>query len=498
MPDHATTTTASAPPVDPPAVRAVAAPAGPLPASAVASSALPPPAADNLADGLAPAEVERLALSLFALLFAAAAVLPARPSWVHVWAEWRVTEVVLALFGLALLAVRPWRRRVLRARNASVLLAVGGLAAGWWAAPRSAMVDATFVHLALCLVTGFFTGRVVAARRSGWRPLAVFIAGVAGLVALAGLLEVASGRNPLYEGTDTNPYHALYREERRAISTQFNPAPLGSFLVLALPFAGWLAGRREPRWHLAALGGVAVIAATTLLTYSRGALAGLAAAAALSLLFAGRRRALLVLASLLVTTLAVASTLPYPLNKLSLPGLLERGGVTSEQRLSRIETTAAILAEHPLLGLGFHQARRQFEHYFPPTRPAWARGEPVLDNAYLTVLAETGLVGAGALATFLLLELGRGLRAWRRHREPFVAAALAGVLGLLVTAVGYDLVYWSGPVLSFALVLGVLSGAAQAPASGREHPLEHGGEVAQVEPRQDDVRRAVEGAQAAG
>lgn len=413
-------------------------------------------------NGLSPGEVRALGLGAFALLLSAAAFLPARATWVHVWSEWRVTAVVLGALALVLLTVRPWRTQVLQARNAPLLLALAGLAAGLWAAPRTGITDRTFTHLALCLVTGFLCARVVAAERSLWRPLALCVAGVAGLVALGGLVEVATGTNLLYADLGENPYSTMYREERRAISTQFNPAPLGSLLVVALPFAAWFAASRERRWRLPALIGVPVIVVTIFLTYSRGALLGLFVATGLALLLAGRPRQLLILVGLLATVVLLASWLPYPFNKFGTHGFLEGGGLNSVKRLSRFEMTAAILADHPLVGLGFQGSRDQFDAWYPPHRPSWGKGGRVLDSTYLTVFAETGLLGAGAMATFLLLVLRRGLVAWRLTRDRFVAAALVGVIGLLVTGVGYDLIYWSGPVLCLALGLGVLSGAADA------------------------------------
>ncbi len=434
----------------PPAVR-------PLPPGTRKSAGLDePPAPISRSAGRA------FGLLLFVLLFGSAAVLPWRLNWVHVWGEWPVLELSLVAIPVLLLAVRPWRSRLLRARNGIALLALAALAAGLWAAPRSPMTDRTFVHLALIVVAGYLCARLVAGERSLWRPLALVIAVIAGLVALGGLLEVVTGTNPLYEASADNPYYAMYRAERRAISTQFNPAPLGSFLVMAWPFAAWLGASHERRFRLPGLAALALIVPATLLTYSRGALLGLVLSVALALLLARRQRQLLALAGLAAIVVLLASHLPYPFNKYGSQGFLEGGGVTSVKRLSRLEMTGAILADRPLTGLGFHGSRNEFDRYYPPQRPSWGKGGRVLDNAYLTVLAETGLLGSMALAAFLFVELARGALAWRRSRGGFLGAGLTGACGILVTAAGYDLVYWSGPAMFCVLVLGLVSGAADA------------------------------------
>ncbi len=444
-----------------------------------------------------------LALGLFLLLFCGAAVLPSQLDWVHVWGDWPTTETVLLAVLVVLLSVRPSRSRLLRARNATLVVGLAGLAAGLWAAPSSPMADRTFIHLALLVAAGFLAARAAAADRALWRPIALTIAIVAGLVALGGLLEVATGTNLLYEGAADNPYYAMYRAERRAISTQFNPAPLGSLLVMAWPFAAWLAASRERRWRLPGLATLAVIVPATLLTYSRGALLGLALSVALALVLARRRRLLLALAGLAAVVVLLASHLPYPYNKYGSQGFLEGGGITSVKRLSRLEMTGAILARHPFLGLGFHGSRNDFDLYYPPQRPSWGKGGRVLDNAYLTVLAETGLLGAAALAAFLLGELARGALAWRRFRGGFVGAALVGAGGILVTGAGYDLIYWSGPAMFVALVLGLVSGSADAahssswlPSTEAEQPAEHRQDVPGIEPRQDGPGIAMERPQA--
>jgi hypothetical protein len=432
-------------------------------------------------------------LFLFWVLLLGAALLPSQVNWVHVWGGWPWSAVALGGF-LAPLVVLA-HGRLSKVWDWTVWTAVLALAAGLWTTPWLAPALPTFVQLGLLLLVGFGCGRVVSGDRSLWPWLALALTVVGTAVALVGLVEVTVGRNPLYEWSE-NPFYAVFGPQRRAMSTQFNPAPLGSFLALVVPFAAWLGWGERSAWRSPARLALLILLAGTIVTYSRGALLALVFSAAVGLVLVGRRRQVLALVVAVVVLVATASLLPYPLDKFGVRGFLSHGGFTSVKRLSRVEMTAAMLHDRPLVGLGLHGFRAHFHDYYPSARAPAGKAGGVADNSYLTILGETGLLGAGGLALFLGVQLARGIRAWRRRRGGLLVPALASSAGLVVSAAGYDLVYWSGPTLLGLLVLGLVAGAARA-GSEVEEPAQEDPKVPGVEHHQGGTA-AVVGAQPGG
>ena len=98
-----------------------------------------------------------------------------------------------------------------------------------------------------------------------------------GIVAILGIFEWYLGKNFYYDYIIYNPYYERFIANpiRRPMSTQFNPAPLGSFLLICLPFNFILF--KDKKYFFRLLGLVFVILNITviLLTLSRAAFLGL-------------------------------------------------------------------------------------------------------------------------------------------------------------------------------------------------------------------------------
>jgi O-antigen ligase len=236
--------------------------------------------------------------------------------------------------------------------------------------------------------------------------------------------------------------------EGRLKGAGLNPNQLGTYLVVAVLFAGTLAANR--RWPasartawlvVAALGGLAAF-----MTLSRGALVGLAAALVVTPLVIGRGRrfaAVIVIAAAVVgsfTWYAVVAP-AHAVERITNP---ERGGGSGREDLWRVGWR--MVEDQPLIGVGAGNFPEASIHYL--LRPgSTQRDEFIVDekkvahNIYLTVLSELGAVG---LAVFLMIIgqcLRCALRAGRRFAQrgdPTMELIARGLFLALVSLVVAD------------------------------------------------------------
>lgn len=184
---------------------------------------------------------------------------------------------------------------------------------------------------------------------------------------------------------------------------------------------------------------------------SRGAWTGFAAAIAI-LTVMGYLRAKYLLAGIVFVALIL-----YALGVLDPAGLAHANYFGEEATGARIEMWGAALlvfSNHPLIGIGWMN--------FPELLPSvidWRHGagnHP--HNIYLSLLAETGLIGFTLFFVPIIVVLRRSVRKSRSD-----IAALAGLLGLTVFLVhgAVDVVFY-GPqaMLAFGVALGLASRAA--------------------------------------
>jgi O-antigen ligase len=125
------------------------------------------------------------------------------------------------------------------------------------------------------------------------------------------------------------------------------------------------------------------------------------------------------------------------------------------ERLAHWEAALAMLADHPLLGVGIGNYVPVYPAY---AVPGWKDPLGHAHNQYLNVAAETGLVGLAAYLIFLAAWAGH---AWGAVRSlsgyaQGVALGVLGVLGALVTHSLFDNLYVHGMNMHLALLLGLL------------------------------------------
>lgn len=253
---------------------------------------------------------------------------------------------------------------------------------------------------------------------------------------------ILTGSADLYLG---NTFHNVARLR----GTMCEPLYLGSYLLVVLPWLWPGRGRSRRSWLLPGLGGLLL-----LLTWSRGAwLAAAAQGLALACFHRGgwlrRLPRSLVAGGVLVTAAALAAFLFSDLSIFQLPRdrLLQSFSTRDWSNLTRFYSMQAgwrAFLLSPVVGVGWGQFSFHFPLLVDPLGLQSQFSWPVVNNFFLKVLCETGVVGLGALL-WLVWRLVR--TALNRARDGGVVAwrvrtgliALGGVALQLMTFSQYNL-----------------------------------------------------------
>jgi O-antigen ligase len=265
------------------------------------------------------------------------------------------------------------------------------------------------------------------------------------------------GLGPLYDlfvgGTETGG--SLIPWTGRPFSTFGHPNLFGFYCAIVTAMLMAIVMHSGDRLHRRSALALSLLGvAGTLASDSRGSWMGLAAAIAI-LAFMGSKRAKYVLAGALLIGLAM-----YVLSALNLAGPGRTSSFAEETAAPRIALWGAALlmfASHPLTGIGWMN--------FAPLLTSvinWQYGAGIHPhNVYLSLLAETGLIGFALFLAPVFIILRRSTNRFRSD-----VAALAGLLGLTVFLVHglVDVALFSPQAM---LMVGVALGlASRAMTSG--------------------------------
>ena len=371
-----------------------------------------------------------------------------------------VTRIGLALACLAVLLER--RQRVFRWTDWPIWLFALSLLPSVFAAQLDPLAVRLYLDLALPALLVYYLVSEILAESQAFRLAALALCVMSALVSLGGLADFLFSENPVYRHLLENPYYRGYiAGVARPMSSQYNPAALGGYLLASLPFHVLLfreARSRRAQWLAAA--GVALLALVLILTFSRGAFLGLVAAYLFYLHIHDRRLKAIVYGTLLCLFVAAASIPGSPFQRLGFRSL-GRMGVVSQYRTNRADIAWRMFRDHPLAGVGLEQYRVHFEEY-DLEEEYTPRENRIADNMYLTLLAETGLAGTlgfALLAGSLIQRAGRRLR--RSSRPPpgelRLIICLMAFIGLLVDMAGYELFFWPNQYLHLLFIVGCLS-----------------------------------------
>jgi O-Antigen ligase len=260
-----------------------------------------------------------------------------------------------------------------------------------------------------------------------WLPrvLAIVAVALASLFAVVGLVEEATRRLIFY--TPAVEIGNAYSSFFRVTSLFRDPSLYGRHVVLGLAVVVVLLWSRRLGIALAAaIAGV--LFAGLFFSYSQSSLTALFAVLLGVTVLAGDR--LVRVAAIGIAVVLVASGAAFVGSRVA-SASTER--ITSD-RSRRIELTARVIRNHPVVGVGLGSQPRASQ------RLSDRGGPPALYVSHttpLTVAAELGVVG---LVLYLLVLAGEGLALVRLHRlDAWLALTLAAVLlGLFVHSLSYS------------------------------------------------------------
>jgi hypothetical protein len=335
--------------------------------------------------------------------------------WLHENAQW--SDVLFALTAVAwaagLVATRRWPG--LRLVHAGLGLYLGWAGLSLLAAdPRPASGAAKLLGVGMLVALLVVTSDL--ARRSGMpRAIALTVALTSLLAALAALVGVGlglTGRITPLVGTcgDLLPGNLW-----RAQAGFPHPNLLASYCIFASGVVAWPGAGLSRRFRMLVQ---AALTVTVLLTLSRAIFGFTLAAAIREATTPARRRAVWVLAGVLVvamvslTVVNVTFRTDRPWQPQVLPD--------PSSRLEAATTSLDTLTTHPLLGTG------------PGSSPG--KVGPLDFDAHLTPLNVAATLGLPALLGFLLIPVAL----WRARRRPTDRALWGMLAGLGLDALGQD------------------------------------------------------------
>jgi O-antigen ligase len=246
--------------------------------------------------------------------------------------------------------------------------------------------------VALYIVISQFSGNHRLLRRIAWAMS--LSAGLAALLAV----------NAFISGNET-----------QARLPYADPNDTAYILATTIPLTLWLF--RYPRARLLVVGLVAVMSASIVLSFSRGALVGLAAALVWHVLTERRGQIFLLLGAILVAVVSTALFVQANPSQVE-SGLKAKQNVASANvntRLDAWSAAARLGSEHPF-GVGPGNFRN---HYLEETgRPPGSWNIGVVHNAYLDVAAEIGPIAMVLFLLYLISVFARAGAARRRGNGP--------------------------------------------------------------------------------
>ena len=212
---------------------------------------------------------------------------------------------------------------------------------------------------------------------------------------------------------------------------------LAFFIVLTglLVVKEW---RQRRLWLTAGIGSLCLLGLALLLGFTRSIWPA-TAAGVLVLLWHWRPLAVLILP---VLAGAVVTLAPEPLHSRIESAWKPNARLDSNEHRAVLRRTGlAMVAAHPLLGVGPERVGARFEEYYPPDAPHPVPSEwysKHLHNIYIHFAAERGVPAMLALVGFVLMAWGHMLRALRRvgagedDRRFVLLVVAAAVPGILV------------------------------------------------------------------
>lgn len=378
---------------------------------------------------------------------------------------WIISRIFLGMVLLIFMLRKKYTNSIVNFKDWPAWLFLICLLAGIVSCVDRNVAIKTYFYLATTFLLFFYIGKWLYGSEEDVYRLNLTICICAALVALIGLMELYFGRNFLYEKLMPNPYYDRYvRSTPRPMSTQFNPAVLGSYLLGCLPFALYFLKNKLFRLRILGILLSLLYIIIIILTLSRGVFLGLIALALFYLWHSPKRkRNIAIFLFCLISAICVfSSSKNFNYNRFGFKRFIAGSydSIISEYRMDRICMTAKILKDYPLFGIGFNHFRLRFDEYAGKKNLNEIYEFRIPDNMYLTLLAETGVVGFSGFFIFIFLLFKRAIAHLKKEKEESRKLALlismSALVGLLVNMGAYELFYWANPYMFFCLLCGFI------------------------------------------
>ncbi len=282
------------------------------------------------------------------------------------------------------------------------------------------------------------------------------------ITAVYGLIEYVLQTNPVYQDYISQ----IVKEPRvtlhRIGSTVGHPVPYGAFLIQTIPFAVLAWTRARGKLSLAIAAFATLIGAVALFfTYSKGSwiVAVLLALASLALLRGRGHNKMVVPVVFIAAVLLITGALFWQQIRFETE---ERAGGSVDLRLLGWRGAQDGVHNHPVFGVGLKQGEDELARQMDPVLYQWTGKTPPVDNYYLSIALENGIVGFTMwllLLALILFEAIRVIGAGGTGR-PWAIAALISFLGIVMNSMTYEsMLIWPNFVF-FWIVAGMLHGLA--------------------------------------
>jgi len=143
------------------------------------------------------------------------------------------------------------------------------------------------------------------------------------------------------------------------------------------------------------------------------------------------------------------------------------GGASYSERVETFTIADHIWLEHPWIGIG-PGSFGPYASYHPLIVPA--EGYKIVNNEYIELLAETGLIGLSCYLLLVMMVLLRSIKAWRVGKNNFLKSILIGTsaayIGTLVQYNSFSILY----IMQIWFTIGLLVAIQNILIFGDEKP----------------------------
>lgn len=143
------------------------------------------------------------------------------------------------------------------------------------------------------------------------------------------------------------------------------------------------------------------------------------------------------------------------------------GGASYSERVETFTIADQIWSQHPLIGIG-PGSFGPYASFHPLIEPA--EGYKIVNNEYIELLAETGMLGLSCYIILITMLFIRSIKAWRSGHDPFLKAVLVGgtaaYIGTLVQYNSFSILY----IMQIWFTIGLLISVQNLLIHGDEKP----------------------------